>query len=65
MNSPIGRHHTHRVRLVSEMGEKFVEFGLDGALQPGKQKSQNRREAERAIPSEKTSLEMGAIKQFL
>lgn len=58
------RDDAQRISAVAKIGKETVEFRLDGALQPGQQKSQNRREVEDAVACEKMRLEASRLKKF-
>ena len=49
----LSRNDAQRIGAVAKMGKETVQFRLDGALQPGQQKSQNRREVEDTVAREK------------
>jgi hypothetical protein len=46
------RNNAQRIGAVAQMGKETIQFGLNGALQSGQQKSQNRREVKDAVTRE-------------
>ena len=58
------RDNAQRIGAVAKRGKETVEFRLDGALQPGHQESQYRREVEDAVACEKMRLEASRLKKF-
>ena len=58
------RDNTQRIGAVAKVGKEAIQFRLDGALQTGQQKSQDRREVEDAVAREEMRLEASELKKF-